>query len=271
MHFMPVIPFKGGQLAYQKTKGGNKTLILVHGFGEDSSVFDELITGLAENGLTVITLDFPGFGGSDSIHPVSIDLLADAIQAIILQDGLTEFVLIGHSLGGYTTLNFMRRNPNLPCKGFGLFHAHPFEDSVEKKKERRKTAAFIQQYGASRFAKSFVPRLFPPDFANKNGQLVEKLVEKASSFSNNALAAVTLAMRDRQGEQDTVSNTDLPVLFIIGMEDQLPPTDSILHQIALPKIAQVHLLNGVGHMGMYEKTSSCQQAIMEFVDFCYEF
>ena len=45
-------------------------------------------------------------------------------------------IMIGHSMGGYITLAFAEKYPDL-LTGFGLFHSTAFPDTEEKKATRR--------------------------------------------------------------------------------------------------------------------------------------
>ena len=45
---------------------------------------------------------------------------------------------------------------------------------------------------------------------------------------------------------------NLPVLFVIGKEDSAIPYELSLKQTHLPDLADIQILEGVGHMGMIE-------------------
>ena len=62
-----------------------------------------------------------------------------------------------------------------------------------------------------------------------------------------------------------------PVLFIVGKDDEVIPFDKSMEQTALPDIAHIHVLEGVGHMGMFEATKDTRKIIKQFVKFCSDF
>lgn len=59
------------------------------------------------------------------------------------------------------------------------------------------------------------------------------------------------------------------MLFIIGEEDQAVPPESI-EQIHLPQAASIHILEKVGHMGLFESRKKTQQIVRQFVSYCEE-
>jgi hypothetical protein len=44
-----------------------------------------------------------------------------------------------------------------------------------------------------------------------------------------------------------------------------------MEQTALPNIAHIHVLEGVGHMGMFEATKKTRDIIKQFIKFCTDF
>ena len=76
------------------------------------------------------------------------------------------------------------------------------------------------------------------------------------------------AMRDRPDNQSVLVNATMPVCFIIGKEDIAIPTANSLNQTFLPKISDIHILEDVGHMGMFEATTKTVKIIKDFIQFC---
>jgi len=82
-------------------------LLLVHGFGNDAHIWDDLAPLLAPH-YRVLALDLRGHG--DSAHDPALrydygDHVRD-VEAVVSALGIARMVLIGHSLGGRTALLF---------------------------------------------------------------------------------------------------------------------------------------------------------------------
>ena len=58
--------------------------------------------------------------------------------------------MIGHSMGGYITLAFAEKYPEM-LRAFGLFHSSAFADDEEKKETRRKAIKSIRENGPAAF------------------------------------------------------------------------------------------------------------------------
>ncbi len=160
--------FDGISLAYQ-TRGEGPAAILLHGFIVDSQINwtdPGLIRALVAENRRIIALDARGHGRSDKPHdPRSYAERAMARDVIALMDelGLTNAVLIGYSLGGYTALEAAlldRRVSAVAACGVGIEsdEDHRFNPRIvaELIAEKAPPDGFYRgaadQFGADRFA-----------------------------------------------------------------------------------------------------------------------
>lgn len=264
---MPTITHNGRKINYQ-TKGKGEPLVFLHGFCEDLSVWNDFIPVFSKH--KIIRIDLPGFGGSEPIENPSVEKLADGVHAILEHLELEKCILIGHSMGGYVSLAFAKKYESY-LKGLGIFHSHPFEDSEEKKINRTKSIEFIQRNGHFHYVKQLFPNLFPTAFLSSNRFLINKLTHRASSFPAEGIIGGLELMRNRPDQTEVLQKINCPVLFIVGREDNLVPLEKNIEQTALPNIAHIHILEGVGHMGMFEATKPIQKIIRQFSSYCNEF
>ena len=89
-----------GVRAWEVTGDANDlTFVLVHGLGVSSSLFREVTDRLRHLG-RVVVYDLPGFGGVPHPRdPMSIGEFASVMGASLIDLGITEPVLVGHSMG----------------------------------------------------------------------------------------------------------------------------------------------------------------------------
>ena len=134
------VTVNGKKVFYRQSGEGSAVVVLVHGFGEDGRVWQNLIDALQNYHL--IIPDLPGSGQSEMIDDMSLEGLAEALRQLIVHETATIFykegepgsvAMIGHSMGGYITLAFAEKYPSM-LKAFGLFHSSAFADSEEKKR-----------------------------------------------------------------------------------------------------------------------------------------
>ena len=89
------------------------TFVLVHGLGVSSDLFRPVVDRLRHLG-RVVVFDLPGFGGVPHPRdPMDIPAFARAIAPGLDRLGVTEPVLVGHSMGSQVVVELARREPHL--------------------------------------------------------------------------------------------------------------------------------------------------------------
>ena len=102
----------GLKLFYHK-EGSGRPVILLHGNGEDHTIFDVAIKDLARS-YTVYALDSRSHGKSDPVPTLTYREMAEDVAAFIRQQGLEKPALVGCSDGGVVALLVALRWPDLP-------------------------------------------------------------------------------------------------------------------------------------------------------------
>lgn len=107
-------------------QGQGTPVVLIHGLAASLHDWDDLVPDLAARGYSAYALDLLGHG--DSPKPESrayqIEWMFDHLTGWIDSLGLSEPpVLVGHSLGGYLSLEYARRSP---ARTRGLILVDPF-------------------------------------------------------------------------------------------------------------------------------------------------
>ena len=251
--------------ATYRIMGNGKPVVLIHGFAEDSTIFNPQIEFLKNYCLLIIP-DLPGSGASSTNNQLlSIDDFAHFINALLLQENISECNMLGHSMGGYITLAFAELFPD-KLDGFGLIHSSAFADSEEKKLTRKKGIAMIEEYGSYPFIKNTIPNLFSKKFKEENAEKIYELIEAGKSFTAAALQQYYTAMMNRPDRRQILKTSKNPVLFIIGTEDAAIPLNDVLPQTILPNCSYIHLLDGVGHMSMLEATEKLNLHLLHFIN-----
>ncbi len=250
-------------LRYTITGTGNPVL-LVHGFAEDSTIWNRQKEFLQTNHQLLIP-DLRGTGHSSAMEmPASIEQMADDLKFILDKEAITSCTIIGHSMGGYITLAFAEKYPSL-LNGFALIHSTAYADSEEKKTARTKSIDFIKQNTAYEFIKTTIPNLFADAFKQNHPLQVAELIEDGKQFSKEVLIAYTKAMIERPDRTTALKETKIPVFYFIGAEDKAVNPADALQQTALPAICKVHVEQAIAHMGMWEATETLNKTLEEFL------
>jgi pimeloyl-ACP methyl ester carboxylesterase len=264
---------------FQKTisyrvMGEGVPVVLIHGFGEDSHIWDKQIDHLQSHCLLIVP-DLAGTGLSEMIRPadlkkapeqpISMNDYADLMAAILKAENIETCIMIGHSMGGYITLAFEETYPETLLK-FGLVHSSALADSEEKKANRLKGIELMELYGAGPFLKNTIPNLFSAAFKKEHANTVSILLDAAPVFNTQACQQYYQAMMQRPDRTSVLKGNPKPILFVIGTEDVAATLVDLLPQIKLPSHPQVHILEGVGHMGMWEATEQVNTFLLDFIE-----
>lgn len=243
--------------------GKGQPLVLIHGFGEDRHIWDGMVPSLA-GAARLILPELPGTGNSPLENTVSMESMAAAINTILDQEGIQQAVLIGHSMGGYISLAFAALFPER-LKALGLFHSTAFADPPAKQEARLKNIDFLAKHGSASFLATSTPNLFAEGNRSRLKPSIDQLIQANSYIPEKALIAFTEAMRVRPDRRNILQGLKIPVMFIIGKEDQAVPYTDTMQQVYLPDLSYIHILKQSGHMGMLEENEKSTRAILQFL------
>lgn len=88
--------------------GNPRTVVLLHGNGEDYTCFRKQIGDFTER-FRVITIDSRGHGTSDMADPFSLSVMADDLKRVLDALAIEKVMLVGFSDGGNIALLFSLR------------------------------------------------------------------------------------------------------------------------------------------------------------------
>ena len=250
---------------YYKEYGIGPIVVLLHGFGEDSSIWKHQVNHLP--GYRLLVPDLPGSGRSAMITDMSMEGMARAVQQLLvakLAQG-EKAVVVGHSMGGYITLALAEQYPHL-LRGFGLFHSTAAADSEEKKEVRRKGIAFIQSHGGKAFLETTIPNLYSPHTKENKESLLKEHLSAAHNFLDAALVSYYVSMMNRKDRKDVLKNAAVPVLLILGRHDAAVPISDSWHQTHMADLSYIHILELSGHMGMVEEPQKSNEILAEYLN-----
>jgi pimeloyl-ACP methyl ester carboxylesterase len=253
-----------GQPVNYRIEGKGQPVVLVHGFSEDGTVWENQVAALKDKYQFIIP-DLPGSGKSPlNDANWSMEYFAGCIRQILDSENISTVSMIGHSMGGYITLAFADAWPNR-LQSFGLFHSTAFADSEEKKTVRRRGIEFIQQNGAAKFLEQSIPNVFAEETKKNRPDLVRKIVSRYTNFDGQSLVNYYESMMVRPDRTHVLKNFSRPVLFILGKQDTAVPYEQGLQQCYMPGLSYIHTLEHSGHMGMWEEPVLSNDCIDAFL------
>ena len=235
-----------------------KTLVLLHGHGMDDTLWDEVVP-LLDGSFTVVRPNL-----SLLANCRTMEAYADEVHRLLTASQIDKFTLIGHSMGGYIGLAFAEKYPQM-LEGFGLFHSSAFADDEAKKQQRNQLADLLRTEDAETFIRRTLPNLFGERFKETQPEEVQHYIRQYGKLPAEALAVGMEAMRDRPDRTPVLAELPFPVVFIIGMDDQVVPFEVVMEQARFPEKIYPFVLAEAGHLGMLERPEASARILRWYV------
>ncbi len=254
--------YEHGKVKYSDLGKGN-AIVLLHGYLETGEVWNPLEKLLAANH-RVISIDLPGHGGSEVAgEPHTVEYMAGAVRAVIKDAGEKKVLLAGHSLGGYVTLAFAEKYPEL-LSGYVLLHSHPYADSPEAITKRKREIFVVRAGKKDVMYPANISMMFAEQNLTKMPEALARSKKIASQNSAEGIIAMLNAMMARPSRISLVESGALPLLWILGRHDLYFSPEKALGEIKIPGNARVVILENSGHLGFVEEPDLVTELINEF-------
>lgn len=236
-----LILMKAGTAAEEKTEvinglkvnyrisGNGPVLLLLHGYTLSGKLWDPFIEKLSQS-FTVIVPDLPGHGKSDEVKgKYTFEKFAEVMIGFLDQLEVSEVNAVGHSGGGMTILNMVRKKPGLVKTMTLVGCAHKFsKESIEFTKQDTFE-------NLSEELKSFYRNLHPGG-DKQTKKLYDELFYLLRSHNNFDIYAKEF------------EDTDTRTLIIMGDNDlYFKPEYAVEMYNTFPN-AQLWIIPGQGHL-----------------------
>lgn len=245
------------------------TIVLIHGFLSSTFSFRRLIP-LLVNDFHVLSIDFPPFGksGKCSRFTYSYKNISSTINELLLDLGLKNTILVGHSMGGQIGLHMVHLNPSLFDKII-LICSSAY---LKKSKILLKLSSYIP------FFYLYVKFWLIRSGVRKNLEAVvydPSIIDDEMMYGylhpfiqdDEIFKALTRMIRDREGDLPSkiIQTIDRPCLLIWGDHDRIVPLSvgERLHR-ELPN-SKLIVLKNTGHLVPEEKPEDTYYYIKNFV------
>ena len=249
----------GLKVHFTATGDGARTVILVHGWTCDESVWSEQASALARH-YRVVTLDLPGHGQTASPEDgnFSMDLFARAVEAVRAEVNAGRVVLVGHSMGTPVILRYARLYPRHTAAL--VFVDGPIFPPVSPDAQTRPGPPFGARFGGPDGLKNreeFIRGLFSdattPAMRTKILHLMLSAPEATAVGAMNAM----FSPAGRTG--------DIAPVPILGIYAAQPAATSQAVHARFPA-AEYRQIPGAGHFLMMEKADEFNRLLLAFLD-----
>ncbi len=220
------MPDNGVELYYEE-HGQGLPVVFVHGFPFDHTTWNPLVP-LLEQHARLILPDLRGYGQSPvSEDPVyTMRMFADDILHLLDRLKIEKAVLVGHSMGGYISLNFAHFFPGR-LAGLGLVGTQAGADTPEKRAGRIKLAGEIKRRGVERATSAL------PDHFAANPAVIPAVREYFLKCNPHTMIASLKGMAERPDMTEQLSSIQVPAVVMVADKDQLiaPERTRLMNQL----------------------------------------
>ncbi len=260
---MSVLNYKNISVHYT-SEGEGKTVVLLHGFLENTSMWKEITPILSQKN-RVICIDLLGHGQTGNLGYVhGMEEQAKMVHFVLNHLKLRKFTFIGHSMGGYVGLAFAELYPN-SIKGLCLMNSTAMADPEDKKVNRDRAIAAVKK-STRTFVKLAIPNLFTPENRSQFVSEIDQVTQEALQLSQQGIIAALEGMKIRKDRTAILKTSNFPILMVIGKQDPALDYNSLIAQTQSTKVVKVEFPDG--HMSHFENKTELVTTLQKFVKLC---
>lgn len=239
---------------HYRTVGSGKPIILMHGWGCDSSALS-LFERVGSEHHTVYNLDMPGFGKSDEpLTPWGVEEYTRMLEDFIHILNLDTPIVLGHSFGGRVAIKFASRNK---VEKLILVDAAGV-------KPRRSLRYYIKVY-SYKLAKWLYPNILGRRRAER---IISEMRSRRGSYDYNNCSPMMREVMVKVVNEDLRSEMPLieaPTILIWGENDTATPMRDARIMQKLIKGAGLISFPGAGHFSFVDNPYQCAAVVRRFI------
>lgn len=256
-----ILEYKGTSIFYE-TLGIGDAVVLLHGFLENSSMWD-YIPGQVFEDCQIIRVDLLGHGKTGCIGYVhTMELMAEAVLTVIDKLEISKFKLVGHSMGGYVALALAKIKPEL-VTGVCLMNSTFQADSIERLEIRKRAIKMAKTNYESLVRMSFLNL-----FSTKNREIftheINLALKEALKTPVRGYIAAQEGMMKRPSSLDLIKSFKIKTYIILGAEDNLVDVGKI-KKLSENTGITISVISG-SHMSYIENNKVLSYKIKQYIE-----
>ncbi len=242
--------------------GDDPVVLLVHGAGMDSTVWQLQTRYLAHRGFRAVAVDLPAHGRSEGKPLASVEDMTDWVARFVEAAGFGAAHAVGHSMGTFVALELASRHADITSSITlcGTATAMPVHPDLLAAAEHDLAAAAALMAAWSHAKPAHLGLNPTPGLWMLGG--ARALVENGAP---GVLAADFRACMSYTGAEEAAAAATCPATVVIGLGDKMTPPKSGRALAAALGSPHVVELPDTGHMMMIEHPRAVKRAILDTV------
>lgn len=259
----------GEKLSYKVSGKGDKTIVLLPGYMTASPIIDfKPLTDELEKNYQVVTIEPLGYGLSDDTNKKrSVEKLTEEIHKVVEAEGLKNYILMGHSIFGVYSLNYIQTYPNEVEAFVGIDSSLPSQGGADDNQEG--TVSLLSKSGLFRLLSSASPDMLgTPAGIDTELQTQYKYLALKNIGSKATMNEAKTMPENFEKTKNMTYPKELPVLYLLASEstDSDPKWLNIHEEMVKEsKKAEIKTLEGT-HYLHHTKAKEIATETKKFLD-----
>ena len=227
-----------------------KSVLFLHGWRSDSTLWEPAMITLGESGYAVYALDLPGFGYSQ--YPdkdFGVIEYAEIVRKFIIKFNLAPVMLVGHSFGGRISIKLAAKEPELISK-IVLVDSAGFIDNGFARKFKGGTAKVLKPLFKISGFKYLKPKVY-------------KIMNADDYLATPKLTGSYIKIIKEDLSSD-MTKIEKPTLLFWGDRDETTPLTYATRMRLLIKDSQLEVTSG-GHFSFLDSPQQFQNSLLKFL------
>lgn len=256
----------GLSVVYDEYGEGDRTVVFIPGWCCDSSAWSRQVAGLSGD-FHLLVVDLPGLGRSDKPKDVvySLDLMADAVAAVMDDSKASMPVVVGHSMGYSVAVRLLCRRPDLVEAIVNVDGAYlrPMAEGQDPDGWEPEMKGFLTRLGgpeAEEARRWFVGCTFYDKTEEPlQGEIMDMMMSAESYVAYSSMAAFI------RPEEWKVTSFSVPALAIYSDHQYMPEDNEEDLRKYFPEMVY-ELWDDTGHFLMMQRPERFNDSLRRFVD-----
>lgn len=243
---------------YDHRPGTGPTLVFLHYWGGSARTWDLVVERLA--GRDLLTVDFRGWSRSSKMAgPYTLRQLADDTLAVLADAGVTDYVLVGHSMGGKVAQLIAATRP-AGLRGIVLVGSGPAKPAAQITPEYRD--GLSHAYDSDESVAGARDEILT---ATELPASIKLQIVVDSRTSADAARAEWPLHGIAEDVSEHTRMINVPALVVAGDKDRVEPVDVLVDNL-MPYLSEAKLLviPNTGHLIPLETPDDLVAAITAF-------
>jgi pimeloyl-ACP methyl ester carboxylesterase len=181
----------------------------------------------------------------------------------VLENSPPKFFLVGHSMGGIVAMEMCSQEPDRIEK-LVIMDSNPKPELEETKLKREPQ---IRDVVSGNLAQVMKEEMKPNYLADsyKQKDILNTCMEMALTLGPEVFVRQSRALQDRDDQQSTLKDLDIPVLIMCGAEDKLCSLEKheLMHNII--NDSKLEVVMDAGHMPTLEQPQKTTEVIKSWL------